>query len=185
MDECMSNPCQNGGLCRDRNNGYTCTCQPGYLGDHCELDVAVCDTGKFTLNKFQFRLHCDPWLQALAPVANTAASALRVVAWSLVASAQLAGMAASVRRRSMSAPPRPARTGASVWTNWLPTPVPVPWAIRASIAKRRYSSVRTIPARTMPSALWRRTYPHVTVSPIITARSANSNTTSVSWDRVA
>ncbi|EDV99320.1 protein eyes shut [Drosophila grimshawi] len=41
----MSNPCQNGGLCRDRNNGYTCTCQPGYLGAHCEVDVAVCDTG--------------------------------------------------------------------------------------------------------------------------------------------
>ncbi|XP_073821482.1 protein eyes shut-like [Musca autumnalis] len=45
VDECMSNPCQNGGHCRDRNNGYTCTCQPGYLGDHCEVDVAVCETG--------------------------------------------------------------------------------------------------------------------------------------------
>uniref|UniRef100_A0A1A9WEY9 EGF-like domain-containing protein n=1 Tax=Glossina brevipalpis TaxID=37001 RepID=A0A1A9WEY9_9MUSC len=45
VDECMSNPCQNGGHCRDRNNGYTCTCQPGYLGDHCEIDVAVCETG--------------------------------------------------------------------------------------------------------------------------------------------
>lgn len=46
VDECMSNPCQNGGQCRDRNNGYTCTCQAGYLGDHCEVDVAVCETGK-------------------------------------------------------------------------------------------------------------------------------------------
>ncbi|XP_036344746.1 protein eyes shut-like [Rhagoletis pomonella] len=41
----MSNPCQNGGHCRDRNNGYTCTCQPGYLGINCEIDVAVCKTG--------------------------------------------------------------------------------------------------------------------------------------------
>jgi len=46
VDECMSNPCQNGGLCRDRTNGYICTCQPGYLGSHCELDVAVCETGE-------------------------------------------------------------------------------------------------------------------------------------------
>ena len=56
VDECMSNPCQNGGHCRDRNNGYTCTCQPGYLGDHCEVDVAVCETGKLTnddFNKFK------------------------------------------------------------------------------------------------------------------------------------
>ncbi|KAH8419353.1 hypothetical protein KR222_006509, partial [Zaprionus bogoriensis] len=57
VDECMSNPCQNGGLCRDRNNGYTCTCQPGYLGDHCELDVAVCDTGK---SRTRMRAHRSP-----------------------------------------------------------------------------------------------------------------------------
>lgn len=85
----------------------------------------------------------------------------------------------------MNAPPRPARTAASVWTNWPPMPAPVPWAIRASIARRRYSSVRTIRARTMPSASWRRMCPHATACQIITARSANSNTMSVSWDRAA
>ena len=45
MDECLSNPCQNGGTCDDRNNGYVCYCPLGYAGIHCELDVAVCDTG--------------------------------------------------------------------------------------------------------------------------------------------
>lgn len=45
LDECLSNPCQNGGTCDDRNNGYVCYCSLGYAGVHCELDVAVCDTG--------------------------------------------------------------------------------------------------------------------------------------------
>lgn len=45
VDECLSNPCQNGGICIDKDNGYMCTCSPGYLGSHCEFDVAVCKTG--------------------------------------------------------------------------------------------------------------------------------------------
>lgn len=45
LDECLSSPCQNGGTCDDRNNGYVCYCPLGYAGIHCELDVAVCDTG--------------------------------------------------------------------------------------------------------------------------------------------
>jgi len=45
LDECLSNPCQNGGSCDDRDNGYVCYCPIGYAGLHCELDIAVCDTG--------------------------------------------------------------------------------------------------------------------------------------------
>lgn len=55
LDECMSNPCQNDGICHDKDNGYICTCMPGYLGRHCENDVAVCDIGKcytFTCSHF-------------------------------------------------------------------------------------------------------------------------------------
>ena len=36
IDECESDPCQNGGTCNDDVNMYTCTCAPGYTGTHCE-----------------------------------------------------------------------------------------------------------------------------------------------------
>lgn len=52
MDECLSNPCQNGGTCIDKDNGYMCSCSLGYLGSHCEIDVAVCETGKHFLISF-------------------------------------------------------------------------------------------------------------------------------------
>ena len=39
IDECASHPCQHGGTCTDRVNGYTCTCANEYKG-------TVCDTGK-------------------------------------------------------------------------------------------------------------------------------------------
>ena len=37
IDECASNPCQNGGVCIDGINGYTCNCAPGYTGVNCEI----------------------------------------------------------------------------------------------------------------------------------------------------
>ena len=36
IDECDSNPCQNGGTCKDQVNSYMCECVPGYDGDECE-----------------------------------------------------------------------------------------------------------------------------------------------------
>lgn len=32
---CESNPCKNGGTCDEDDNGYHCTCPPGWTGDDC------------------------------------------------------------------------------------------------------------------------------------------------------
>ena len=39
INECDSNPCQNGGTCTDGVNGYTCGCADGYTGTHCETGI--------------------------------------------------------------------------------------------------------------------------------------------------
>ncbi|CAC5361985.1 unnamed protein product [Mytilus coruscus] len=42
VDECLSNPCQNGGTCTDRINGYKCTCRDNYVGVTCQYDISKC-----------------------------------------------------------------------------------------------------------------------------------------------
>ena len=42
IDECISNPCQNSGLCIDLINGYNCTCLAGFNGTHCQNDTDEC-----------------------------------------------------------------------------------------------------------------------------------------------
>ena len=39
INECGSNPCENGGTCTDVPNGYTCACQSGYTGDECQTGI--------------------------------------------------------------------------------------------------------------------------------------------------
>ena len=39
IDECSSNPCQNGATCTDDVNSYTCGCVAGYTGVLCETGV--------------------------------------------------------------------------------------------------------------------------------------------------
>ena len=36
IDECSSNPCENGATCIDGDNKYTCSCAAGFNGDNCE-----------------------------------------------------------------------------------------------------------------------------------------------------
>ncbi|KAM7044778.1 coagulation factor IX [Molossus nigricans] len=38
-DQCESNPCLNGGQCKDDINSYECWCQVGFEGKNCELDA--------------------------------------------------------------------------------------------------------------------------------------------------
>uniref|UniRef100_A0A663ECU1 Sushi, nidogen and EGF like domains 1 n=1 Tax=Aquila chrysaetos chrysaetos TaxID=223781 RepID=A0A663ECU1_AQUCH len=44
IDECLSQPCLNGGRCKDRIAEFLCLCEPGYSGHHCESDVDECQS---------------------------------------------------------------------------------------------------------------------------------------------
>ena len=34
---CVPNPCQNGGTCKEEDGKEVCNCEPGFLGDRCEI----------------------------------------------------------------------------------------------------------------------------------------------------
>ena len=36
-DDCLPDPCQNGAICQDQINDYTCECSPGWEGKNCEI----------------------------------------------------------------------------------------------------------------------------------------------------
>lgn len=40
-NECLMNPCLNGGICKDYSDSrrYTCRCPPSHTGMHCELEL--------------------------------------------------------------------------------------------------------------------------------------------------
>jgi hypothetical protein len=50
INECLSNPCKNGGTCTDSVNKFNCTCAAGYKG-------AICDTGNINTSCFLLSLH--------------------------------------------------------------------------------------------------------------------------------
>ena len=41
IDECQSNPCLNGGTCRNLENHYMCDCQTGYEGLNCQTGKEI------------------------------------------------------------------------------------------------------------------------------------------------
>ena len=44
IDDCASDPCQNGGTCTDKVNAFSCACASGYEGDTCVTDIDECAT---------------------------------------------------------------------------------------------------------------------------------------------
>jgi hypothetical protein len=44
-DDCLSHPCQNGGICSDALQNYTCACHPGFSGQNCAVDEDECTNG--------------------------------------------------------------------------------------------------------------------------------------------
>ncbi|XP_026870028.2 protein jagged-1b [Electrophorus electricus] len=42
INDCESNPCQNGGTCIDKVNVYQCICADGWEGTHCEINIDDC-----------------------------------------------------------------------------------------------------------------------------------------------
>lgn len=71
-NECLSNPCENGGICQDHFNSFTCRCPSGFSGEQCEHVSTSCDEvqrpreasgGVFTIklfpNKDPISVYCD------------------------------------------------------------------------------------------------------------------------------
>ncbi|WAR08268.1 FBP1-like protein, partial [Mya arenaria] len=50
INECLSNPCRNNGVCSDQVNSYTCACAPGYTGDDCETEIDECSSNSCSNN---------------------------------------------------------------------------------------------------------------------------------------
>uniref|UniRef100_A0A8B9S5M3 Sushi, nidogen and EGF like domains 1 n=1 Tax=Apteryx owenii TaxID=8824 RepID=A0A8B9S5M3_APTOW len=45
INECRSDPCKNGGTCKDLPGSFTCDCPEGFVGSQCETEVNACESG--------------------------------------------------------------------------------------------------------------------------------------------
>ena len=50
INECESNPCQNGGTCVDSVNDFMCFCHIGFTGLQCESGEQLIDINEFNNN---------------------------------------------------------------------------------------------------------------------------------------
>ena len=41
IDDCAGRPCQNGGVCTDRVNDFSCRCVAGFEGKRCEISKSI------------------------------------------------------------------------------------------------------------------------------------------------
>ncbi|XP_032817443.2 protein eyes shut homolog [Petromyzon marinus] len=63
-NECLSEPCKNNGVCKDRTNGFECLCFDGFLGTFCEVNINECESMPCENNATcidlhnRFRCHC-------------------------------------------------------------------------------------------------------------------------------
>jgi hypothetical protein len=53
IDDCIPNPCQNGGTCTDGVNSYTCACRSSYRGTRCETFICPTDSTGFMGHCYQ------------------------------------------------------------------------------------------------------------------------------------
>ena len=44
IDDCPSNECENGAICKDQLNGYDCECKPGFRGRFCKENIDDCES---------------------------------------------------------------------------------------------------------------------------------------------
>ncbi|TWW53573.1 Delta-like protein 4, partial [Takifugu flavidus] len=95
-NECDSNPCKNGGSCKDQVNNYFCACPQGFYGKNCEISAMKCADGPC--------FNGGTCVEGTRPAATAAA----------VCSAS---RAPTVRRSWTSAAASPALTTSTVYTN--------------------------------------------------------------------
>lgn len=66
IDDCSSNPCLNGGICKDMIDGFICNCTERWMGETCEKPYDICEfhpcknngTCRSSSNKREYSCHC-------------------------------------------------------------------------------------------------------------------------------
>ena len=87
---CVSNPCENGGVCQNVPHGFRCQCQPGWTGSTCAISKWERGSSE-TFASLAFAVFCAPWrppahgrdakLRATIRAMVTAAMSRRIFAW--------------------------------------------------------------------------------------------------------